>query len=80
MKYFSDKIVYIFAAYFKHPKLVCNPIAKHHIQTGKGLYIQTGYNPARHHISIPLESKGLSPMWVQGTCVPRMGKSIILYK
>lgn len=72
--------MYIFAAYFKHPKLVCNPIAKHHIQTGKGLYIQTGYNPARHHISIPLESKGLSPMWVQGTCVPRMGKSIILYK
>lgn len=63
-------------AYFKHPKLVCNPIAVHHIHPGKGLYIQMGPNPVTTSISIPLESKDLGPMWVQGTCVPRMGKSI----
>ncbi|XP_076114026.1 uncharacterized protein LOC143082289 [Mytilus galloprovincialis] len=64
---------YTITAYFKHPQLVCNPIAKHHIQTGKGLYIQTGLDPIVNHMSIPLESKQLGPMWVQGTCVPRMG-------
>lgn len=65
---------YTITAYFKHPKLVCNPIAAHHINPGKGLYILTGVvDSTITSISIPLESRELSSMWVQGTCVPRMG-------
>ncbi|KAK3101821.1 hypothetical protein FSP39_006599 [Pinctada imbricata] len=58
-------------AYFKHPKLVCNPIAK--VQAGKGLYIQTGKDPVINHKQIPMEAKDLDDNWKRADCLPSMG-------
>ncbi|KAK3593937.1 hypothetical protein CHS0354_011546 [Potamilus streckersoni] len=66
-------IYYIITAYFKHPKLICSPIATADVSPGKGLYIQTGFDLENDFLRIPLESKFLSSMWKKGPCLPLMG-------
>ncbi|XP_069131936.1 uncharacterized protein [Argopecten irradians] len=65
--------MYTVTAYFKHPKLICNPIARIGITLGKGLYIQMGPNPVTMFQEIPMYSKDLNPIWQPGSCIPTMG-------
>ena len=60
-------------AYFKHPKLICSPIAKN-AHPGKGLYIQMGYNVEHDFMRIPMESRHLDRQWKKGSCRPQMGE------
>lgn len=62
-----------FSAYFKHPRLVCNPGARD-AKPYKGLYIQMGDDPERDYMEIPLKLKDLSSDWKEAGCVTKMGK------
>ncbi|KAL3841578.1 hypothetical protein ACJMK2_019699 [Sinanodonta woodiana] len=64
---------YSVIAYFKHPKLICSPIATAGVSPGKALYIQMGSDLENDFLQIPLESKNLSPIWKKGPCLPLMG-------
>lgn len=66
-------LYYTVTAYFKHPKLICSPIAPKSVHPGRGLYIQMGFDPENDFLHIPKESRHLSPLWMQGNCVPMMG-------
>ncbi|XP_060068306.1 uncharacterized protein LOC132548456 [Ylistrum balloti] len=65
--------MYTVTAYFKHPKLICNPIARIGITLGKGLYIQMGSDPVTMYQQIAMHAKDLSPIWRPGSCIPNMG-------
>ncbi|OWF41685.1 uncharacterized protein LOC110462080 [Mizuhopecten yessoensis] len=65
--------MYTVTAYFKHPKLICNPIARIGITLGKGLYIQMGPDPVTMYQQIAMHAKDLSPIWKPGSCIPTMG-------
>lgn len=69
----SDIQTYTITAYFKHPQLLCSPTYLSNVPTGKGLYIQTGYDPIKHHEQIPLEAKNLSSLWKKALCLTTMG-------
>ncbi|PVD33422.1 hypothetical protein C0Q70_04678 [Pomacea canaliculata] len=64
--------MFTITAYFKHPKLICSPIAVN-AHPGKGLYIQRGYDVEHDYEKIPMESKHLSSEWKKGSCRPQMG-------
>lgn len=64
-------------AYFKHPQLLCSPTYLSNVPTGKGLYIQTGYDPIKHHEQIPLEAKNLSSLWKKALCLTTMGNELL---
>lgn len=64
-------------AYFKHPQLLCSPTYLSNVPTGKGLYIQTGYDPIKHHEQIPLEAKNLSSLWKKALCLTTMGNQLL---
>ena len=72
-------MLHFFSAYFKHPKLICSPIASKGVSPGRGLYIQMGYNLENHYLHIPKEVRNLTPLWRKGNCVPMMGKSNSLF-
>ena len=74
--YISLHLIWFFvsiSAYFKHPRHLCSPTYLNNVPTGKGLFIQTGYDPIRHHEQIPLEEQNLSPLWKKALCLPTMG-------
>ncbi|XP_052797996.1 uncharacterized protein LOC128230050 [Mya arenaria] len=76
LKAFSDgrgSQHYTVTAYFNHPSLICSPLVSPGVLPGRGLYIQMGFNPARHFLSVPLHDRDLSPLWVRGSCLPQMG-------
>lgn len=64
--------LYTLTAYFKHPRLVCNPGARD-AKPYKGLYIQMGDDPERDYMEIPLKLKDLSRDWKEAGCVTKMG-------
>ncbi|XP_053385263.1 uncharacterized protein LOC123537501 isoform X2 [Mercenaria mercenaria] len=66
-------LYYTVTAYFKHPKLICSPMAPKGVTPGRGLYIQMGFNPEHDFLHIPRENRHLSPLWRRGNCVPMMG-------
>lgn len=66
-------LYYTVTAYFKHPKLICSPMAPKGVNPGRGLYIQMGFNLERDYLHIPQENRHLSPLWTRGNCVPMMG-------
>ena len=61
------------SAYFKHPQLICSPVASKGVSPGRGLYIQMGHNPENEYLHIPKEERYLAPMWTKGNCLPMMG-------
>ncbi|KAL5007801.1 hypothetical protein ScPMuIL_016607, partial [Solemya velum] len=64
--------MYTVTAYFRHPGVICRPSARN-ISLGKGLFIQMAYNPEKEFEMIPLESRDLTPDWIMGNCMPKMG-------
>ncbi|XP_062569052.1 uncharacterized protein LOC134231150 [Saccostrea cucullata] len=69
----SDIQTYTITAYFKHPQHLCSPIHHSNVPAGKGLYLQTGYDPIRNYEQIPMEAKNLSSLWKKAICLPTMG-------
>ncbi|GAB1602714.1 uncharacterized protein LOC106868193 [Argonauta hians] len=64
--------LYTLTAYFKHPRLICNPGAQN-AKKYKGLYIQMGNDPEKDYMQIPLNLNELSHEWKKAECVTKMG-------
>eukprot|EP00106_Octopus_bimaculoides_P001401 XP_014768843.1 PREDICTED: uncharacterized protein LOC106868193 [Octopus bimaculoides] len=68
----KDVKLYTLTAYFKHPRLICNPGAQD-AKEYKGLYIQMGNDPEKEYMEIPLKLEKLSKEWKKAECVAKMG-------
>lgn len=74
--------VYILTAYFIDPRRICRSNDIHYRKEDckvNGLWLQNGTDPVRDSFLSPIKESDInSTKWVQGACIPSMGKYLLI--